>query len=126
MRKSLVDSCGWAEYFTDATNAGFFAPAIEDVESLIVPTICILEVAKVVSKKLGDQAAAVATSAMCRGSVVDLDTDIAIMAADLGVRYKLPLADSVIYATARVHDATVWTQDRHFTGLDQVKYVEKG
>lgn len=125
MRFNLVDSCGWAEYFTDASNAGFFAPAIENVASLIVPTICVLEVAKVVLKKRGHEAADDAISAMTRGIVVDLDMDIALMAAEQALKYKLPLADSIIYATARCHDALLWTQDSHFSGLPLVEYVEK-
>ena len=43
---NVVDSSGWLEYFADSERAAFFAPAIEDTDHLIVPTICIYEVFK--------------------------------------------------------------------------------
>ena len=123
--QNLVDSCGWIEYFTDGENADFFAPVLEDVDSLIVPTVCMLEVAKVVFKKHGKEAVDTVISAMSRGTVVDLSVNIALLAAEFGAHHKLPLADSVIYATARFNDATLWTQDNHLEGLHRVEYVKK-
>jgi predicted nucleic acid-binding protein len=43
-------------------------------------------------------------------------------AARLGGDLGLPLADSLIYATAQSGGATLWTQDEHFSGLAGVKY----
>jgi predicted nucleic acid-binding protein len=62
---------------------------------------------------------------MRRGRVVNLDTGIALSAAKLGCDHGLPLAGSVILATARQFDATLWTQDRDFQGLDKVRYIAK-
>jgi predicted nucleic acid-binding protein len=62
---------------------------------------------------------------MTRGTVVDLTQEIAIQAAALSVEAKLPMADSIILATARAHRATLWTQDEHFKDLEEVRYIQK-
>ncbi|MBB5346789.1 type II toxin-antitoxin system VapC family toxin [Desulfoprunum benzoelyticum] len=122
---NLVDSCGWLEYFADSPLADFYAPVIEDNGTLIVPTICILEVCKRVLSQRGEEAALQVAAVMHQGQVVPLDADIALNAAKIGSLWKLPLADSVILATARAHGALVWTQDAHFKGLENVQYIEK-
>lgn len=122
---NLVDSSGWLEYFGDAPNADFFAPAIEDVPNLLVPTICILEVFRRVLQQRDEKAALQVAAIMQQGHVVDMDSAVALNAASVGVDLKLPLADSVILATARMHNATIWTQDEDFQGLEGVRYVSK-
>ncbi|RME28720.1 MAG: type II toxin-antitoxin system VapC family toxin [Deltaproteobacteria bacterium] len=119
---NLVDSCGWLEYFAGGKNAGFFAAAIEDTERLLVPTICLLEVFKRVLQQRGHDLALQVVAAMQQGRVVELDGTIALSAARLGVKLGLPLADSVILATARAYGAVVWTEDSHFEGIDGVRY----
>lgn len=123
--KSLVDSCGWLEYFADAGNAKFFAAAIEDVENLIVPSICLLEVFKRILQQRDENDAIRAVAMMRQGEVIDLDSMLAMQGAKIGVQFKLPLADGVILATAQMHDATLWTQDRDFEGLPGVRYHPK-
>ncbi|MFI5347253.1 MAG: type II toxin-antitoxin system VapC family toxin [Elusimicrobiota bacterium] len=120
---NVVDSSGWLEYFADARNAGFFAPPIEKVSELLVPSISILEVFKRLLAQRDEDAALQAVALMSQGRVVDLDLPIALQAAHLGRQHKLPLADSVILATARVHSAILWTQDADFKGLEGVRYV---
>ena len=122
---NLVDSCGWLEYFADAPNADFFAPAIEDTANLLIPTICLLEVYRRILVQRGEEDAQKAVNAMKVGLVAPLDEDIAILAAAIGKDVKLPLADSVILATARANNAVVWTQDADFKGLDNVRFIEK-
>ncbi|MFB0506728.1 MAG: type II toxin-antitoxin system VapC family toxin [Thermodesulfobacteriota bacterium] len=122
---NLVDSSGWLEYFGDAPNADFFAPAIEDVPNLLVPTICILEVFRRVLQQRDERAALQVAAIMQQGHVADMDSAVALNAARVGVDLKLPLADSVILATARMHNATIWTQDEDFKGLEGVRYVSK-
>ena len=122
---NVVDSCGWPEYFADAPNADFYAPAIEDVQNLIVPTICILEVFKRVLQQRNEDAALQAIALMHQGVIVDLTSSIALDAAKIGTQLKLPLADSVILATARTHAAVIWTQDEDFKGIKGVKYIER-
>ena len=122
---NVVDSSGWLEYFTGGENASFFAPAIQDVENVVVPTVSIYEVFKriLIEKDRTDALEAVAI--MYDGRVVDLDREIALIAADLSYELKLPMADSIILATARANKATLWTQDEHFKDLEGVKYVEE-
>jgi len=121
---NLVDSCGWLEYFADSTYADFYEPAIEDTGALIVPTICILEVFKRVLQQRGEDAALQIVAVMYQGQVVDLSSSIALRAAKVGSEMKLPLADSVILATAQAYGALVWTQDAHFKDIEGVKYIE--
>jgi len=122
---NVVDSSGWLEYFIGGKNAQYFAPVIEDTAKVIVPTISIFEVFKriLVEKNRDDALEAVAM--MYEGKIVDLDREIALMAAELSFEIKLPMADSIILATARAHDAILWTQDEHFEGLDGAKYFKK-
>ncbi|MBI5343108.1 MAG: type II toxin-antitoxin system VapC family toxin [Deltaproteobacteria bacterium] len=123
---NLVDSCGWLEYFADGPNASFYASSIENVDRLVVPTICILEVFKNVLRQRGENAALQAVAAMEQGRVAALDTPTSLSAAKLGAELGLPLADSVILATARAHKALIWTQDADFKNIDGVRYVKAG
>lgn len=122
---NLVDSCGWLEYFADGPNAGFYAKAIERVDSLIVPTICILEVFKKVYQQRGENSAIQTYAAMSQGHVLEMDAAVAINAAKISAELKIPLADSVILASARAKNATIWTQDEHFRTIEGVRYIEK-
>ena len=122
---NLVDSCGWLEYFADGPNAKFFGKAIEDVDRLLVPTICLLEVFKRVFQQRGEAAALQAVTNMQEGRVVSLDTATALRAARISADLKLPMADSVILATAQAHDAVVWTQDADFKSIPAVNYKAK-
>lgn len=122
---NVVDSSGWLEFFADGTNAGFFAKPITDTGRLVVPTISLLEVFKRVLQQRGENAALQAAAHMRQGSIVALDADIALAAAHLGLSHKLPLADSVMLATARRHGAVLWTQDADFEGIEGVRYVGK-
>jgi predicted nucleic acid-binding protein len=122
---NVVDSSAWLAYFAGEKNAEYFAEAIEDTELLIVPVICIYEVFKVVLRERGEDDALQVTSAMQQGTVVNLDSDLALEAAWIGHEEKLSFADSIIYAVAKRHDAAVWTQDEHFSGKLNVRYKAK-
>ncbi len=122
---NLIDSCGWLEYFADGPNADFFAAPLEDIDNVMVASICILEVFKRVIQQRGEDMALQAVSLMKQGHTIDLNTSIALSAAKLGHEFKLPLADSVILATAQLHNATIWTQDADFKSINGVKYVKR-
>ncbi|MBU2500345.1 type II toxin-antitoxin system VapC family toxin [bacterium] len=119
---NVVDSSAWLEYFAGGPNAAHFAPAIEDTDKLVVPSLTLYEVFKRVLQQADQTSALRAVSAMQQGSVVDLDASLAIEAALLGNEFQLPLADSVILATARRRHAVLWTQDADFEGLDGVEF----
>lgn len=122
---NLVDSSGWLEYFADGKNAEFFAPAIENTKLLVVASINCYEVFKRIAQQRDENAAMQAMAVMQQGTVVDLSPDLAVVAAKIALDLKLPLADSVILATGRLHRAIVWTQDADFAGIDGVKFVAK-
>jgi predicted nucleic acid-binding protein len=120
---NVVDSSGWLEYFADGRNAPFFAPAIQRPVELMVPTISIYEVFKRVLQQRDETEALQAVAVMQQGRLVDLDAGIALAAAKLSTETQLPMADSVMLATARAFQATFWTQDADFERIDGVKYV---
>ena len=122
---NIVDSSGWLEYFAEGSNAEFFAPAIEDTKKLLVPVICIYEVFKKILLQSGVSTAQTHISDMKLGKIIEIDESLALSAAKISFDMKLPMADSLILATARANDATLWTQDEHFKDLDGVKYIEK-
>jgi len=122
---NVVDSCGWLEYFADGDNAAFFAPAIERTSELLVPSLCLYEVFKRVHQQRGEDAALKAAILMMQGSVVDLDAELALAAAKVSLSDKLPMADSTILATARAFEATLWTQDADFEGIEGVRYIAR-
>jgi len=122
---NVVDSSGWLEYFADGPNARHFSKPLLDASGLIVPTITIYEVFKVVLREKDEGAAIRAIALMRQGTVVDLDQELAIQAAKLSIDYKVPMADSIIIATARRYDATIWTQDEDFERLSGVNYFKK-
>jgi toxin FitB len=121
---NLVDSCGWLEYFADSPQADFYAAAIEDTSHLLVPTICLLEVFKRILQQRREDAALQAVAVMHQGLIVPLTPELALKAASIGNELKLPLADSVILATAHTFQSIIWTQDAHFKNLDGVRYLD--
>jgi toxin FitB len=122
---NLVDSSGWLEYLAEGPNAKFFAPAIEDTESLIVSTINIYEVFKRVLRERGESAALQAVALMEQATVIDITASISMSTALLSTELKLPMADSLILATARACQALLWTQDSDFEGVTGVQFTKK-
>ena len=121
---NVVDSRGWLEYFAGSDNAAFFAAAIENTTELVVPTLSLYEVFKKILQQRTESDALQAVAAMRQGRVVDLDAQTALCAARISVDFKLPMADSVMLATAREHDAAFWTQDAHFRDITGVRYKD--
>lgn len=122
---NLVDSSGWLEYFSDGPNASSFEKPLTNPENLIVPTLCLYEVFKVVLRERDETDALQAVALMGQGNIVNLTSEIALEAARISLDYKLPMADSVVLATGRACDATIWTQDNDFKGIKGVKFIPK-
>ncbi len=122
---NLVDTSGWIEFFFEEPNAAVFAPVIEKTDSLLVPVVCLYEAYKKVSIAADEAKALQVIAQMKLGSVVDLTEEVALNAAQLSIKYQLPMADSLIYATAVMHNAVLWTQDEHFEKLPRVRYKAK-
>jgi len=122
---NVVDSCGWLEYFADGPNADFFAPAIENTGEIVVPSTSVYEVFKRVLQQRDESAALRAAAIMQEGLVVDLDSALALLSARVSVELNLPMADSIMLATARSYGAILWTQDSDFAGIEGVEYIER-
>jgi toxin FitB len=122
---NIIDSSGWLEYFADGANASFFSRPLRKTAELIVPTITIYEVFKAVLRQRDESAALQAAALMQQGSVVDVTTGISILAAKISLELSLPMADSIILATARSYEATLWTQDSDFEGIAGVQYIPR-
>jgi len=122
---NLVDSSGWLEYFAGGTNADFFEEAILNTSELLVSTINIYEVYKKILTENNETSAMEAVSYMNQGNTVNVDLSISLQAAELSSRLKLPMADSLIYITAVLNDAVIFTQDADMKDLPGVKYVKK-
>ena len=122
---NLVDTSGWIEYFFDEPNATYFSEPIEDTNNLIVSVICLYEVFKKVNLIADESKALQAVAQMKQGKIIELNEEIALQAALISLRHKLPMADSFIYATGKIQGAIIWTQDADFKNLPSVKYKEK-
>lgn len=122
---NLVDSSGWLEYFADGPNAKFFAPAVEATKDLSVSTVNLYEVFKRILQQRGEGAALQAVALMQQGQVIELSASISLAAARISADHRVPMADSIILATARACGATLWTQDADFDGMAGVRYVAK-
>jgi len=119
---NLVDSSAWLEYFADGPNAGFFESPITRKSELIVPTVVIFEVCKRILQQRGEEEALRAVSALHGSTIIALSAELAVLAAGISYELKLPMADSLILATAQAHNAVIWTQDADFRYLPNVKF----
>ncbi len=122
---NCVDSSGWLEFFAGGPNAEVFAPAIRDTRHLVIPSLCVFEVFKRIAQQRAEQDALAAVGLMVQARIQDLDARLAISAARLSLDLKLALADSIVLATARLHRATLWTQDADFEAMPDVRYVAR-
>jgi predicted nucleic acid-binding protein len=122
---NIVDSSGWLAYFADEPNAKHFHIPLSDPALLVVPTVTLYEVYKVALRESGENEALQAVLAMQQGTVVDLNAPLAIAASKLSLFYNLPMADSIVLATAQEYKAMLWTQGSHFKKMSNVKYFPK-
>ena len=125
LERSVVDSSGWIELFTDGPQADRFLAVLQAEAALVIPAISILDVFKWILREHSEAQAIQAVAAMQRGLVVDLDTQLAIAAAQLSYTLRLPMAASIILATARCHQARLYTMDSDCQGLSDVELISK-
>jgi len=122
---NIIDSSAWIEYIAGTRYADLFDNPIADQRSLLVPVITIYEIFRKILSERDEDAALLAVSYLRAGSVIEVDLAVSLEAARYSKQHKLPTADALIYATARLHNATLWTMDQHFKGLPGVKYFAK-
>src|SRR3990172_5106266 len=121
---NVVDSSGWLEYFAGGANASLFAPVVKESDTLVVPTVCMYEVFKRLLSRRGEESALQAMGIMSLGIIADLTREIAVQAAQISLEFKIAMAGSIILATTHAYDATLWTQDADFEGMEGVQYIE--
>ena len=122
---NVVDSSGWLEYLADGPNADFFAKSILATADLVVPTLSLYEVFKRVLQQRGDNDALQAVALMQQGTLVELSASLALSAARIILNDTIPMADSIMLATARAWGATLWSQDSDFENIAGVRYIMK-
>jgi len=119
---TIVDSCGWLEYFLEGPLTDAFEGYLE-APGLAVPTVVLFEVYKVVKRDASQRMADRAVVQMRTHPRLPLTDEIALLAADLCLEHRLSLADSLVLATAQLHDATLVTSDFHFAEMPGVEYL---
>lgn len=122
---NVVDSSGWLEYLADGPNADFFANSILATTDLLVPTLSLYEVFKRVLQQRGEDDALQAVALMQQGTIVELGVSLALSAARISLNDKIPMADSIMLATAHAYGATLWSQDSDFENIAGVRYIAK-
>jgi predicted nucleic acid-binding protein len=121
----LVDSFGWIEYLIDGPLADKYEEYLKQPLQIITPTMVIYEVYKKIRRERREEEAITVLAQMKKTKVVPLTEEIALSAAELSLTYKLPLADSIVYATSIKEDVCVITSDPHFKGLNGVVFIEE-
>ena len=119
-----MDSSGWIELLAGTERADLYEPALK-ADLLLVPAIVRYEVGRYLIAHADEARHTLALQALSKFEQIPIDGRIADQAAILGARHKLALADSLIYAVALLHQAELWTQDRHFENLPSVRFFEK-
>ncbi|MGZ5440687.1 MAG: PIN domain-containing protein [Thermoanaerobaculia bacterium] len=121
----VVDSSGWLEFLTEGPLASTYARRLRQPAAVITPTIVLYEVYKHAKRLRGEESALDAVAAMQKTRVVPLNDELALVAADLSLEHKLPMADAIVLATARLYEAEVVTSDADFDGVPGVIYIAK-
>ena len=119
---NIVDSSLWIEYFLENDIDQSIIDTIKDTDNLYIPVISLYEVYKKFWAIGDNEKANIAVTIMQNADVIGINPQLAVLAAQLGKQYKLPMADSIIYATAVLWDAELYTQDKHFENLARVRY----
>jgi uncharacterized protein len=121
----LVDTSAWIEWLSDSPLGARLAAEMPDRAQWLVPTLVQYELSKWLTREVGDDEAdrVIAFTETC--IVADLNTAIALLAAELSAKHRLATADAIVYATAMAHEADVLTCDRHFQNLPGVRLISK-
>jgi predicted nucleic acid-binding protein len=121
----VVDSSGWLEFLTDGPLAGRYSRHLANLDEVVTPSVVLFEVYKWIKRERSEEEALVAAAQIAKTRVVELNSTIALTAADLSLEHGLAMADSIVYATALLHRAELVTSDQDFALLPGVEYLEK-
>ena len=121
----VVDTSIWIEWLIDSPLKQAVSEQFPEAAECIVPTIVQLELDKWLTREVGETEAerVLAYTQIC--IVADLDTKIALQAAELHRQHKLATADAIVYATALTYGADLLTCDAHFENLPKVEFIRK-
>jgi predicted nucleic acid-binding protein len=122
---NIIDSSFWLEYFAGTDSGNIVSEIIENTNDLIIPAITLYEVFKKLLLETTEDDALFCIAHMKQGTIIDLNDELSLLASKLSIEFKLPMADSIIYATNLKYHSILWTQDRHFSDLNFVNYFEK-
>jgi PIN domain nuclease of toxin-antitoxin system len=122
---NIVDSSLWVEYFLENDIDQSIIDTIKDTDNLYISVISLYEVYKKFLSIGDSEKANITITIMQNANVIDITPQLVVLAAQLSKQHKLPMADSIIYATAVLWDAELYTQDKHFENLDHVHYFSK-
>jgi toxin FitB len=122
---NVVDSSCWLEYLMGTETGAAVASVIENPDELIVPTITIYEVYKKLLAEKDEEYALNVVSYMQTGTVIELTADLSLSAAQISRKHKLPMADSIIYATSLHYSAVIFSCDKHFKDIPDIRYFSK-
>jgi toxin FitB len=121
----LVDSSGWIAFFTDESSAGRFEPYLRKSAEVLTPSILLYEVYKIIKRERTEEDALRAVGQMLKTRVIPLTETLALEAADVSLEYGLPIADSIVYATALANGADLVTSDADFARLPGVTLIPR-
>jgi len=122
---NIVDSSCWIEYLMGTEIGVNVSAIIENPAELVVPTITLYEVYKKLSLERGEEYALDVISYMQAGTVIELNTGLSLSAAKISQKHKLPMADSIIYATSLHYSAIIFSCDKHFKDIPGIRYFPK-
>lgn len=121
----LVDSSGWIDFFTDGGNAAKYGSYLEKLSEIVTPTIVLYEVYKLVKRERTEEEALLAAAQIQKTRIVPLSDSLALAAADVSLEFRLAMADSIVYATARAENAELVTSDSDLRDLPGVTFLPK-
>lgn len=119
----VVDSSGWIEFLRNGPKAAAYAVYFKEPGKIITPAIVVYEVYKKIKRERGEETASLCLALMAKSKIVPLDGALAREAADLSLQHSLPMADAMVFATARACDAELVTSDNDFRAIPGVRVL---
>lgn len=121
----VVDSFGWIEWLTEGPLADKYAEYLRSSNEVITPVVIVYEVYKKLKQTLNEESALRMVARLHETKIVPITPDLALFAADVSLKHKLPMADALVYATALSQRCSVVTSDPHFERLEKVIFIKE-
>lgn len=121
----VVDSFGWIEQLTDGPLADKYSEYLRSSNEIITPVVIVYEVYKKLKQTLDEESALRLVARLHETKIVPVTPELALFAADVSLKHKLPMADALVYATALSEKCSVVTSDPHFERLEKVTFIKE-